>query len=251
MQWTTTITDFLKKRTDPAAADVCRTAAPIRLTFMSATVSAAAAPLLGISQEKLAKELGVTFQQIQKYERGMNRMGSSRLWDMAQVLGVSVNFFFRRHGGRNCGAKSAQFLLPDSKPCRFEQPTAAAEDPMTRTETLELVKDYYRINNRNLAKRLKQCIHEAAKTMYNQKMTMNHGENFVFFRGQLPDICQSDRREAHNATIRATGAPAPDRCLPSGHAVHRGCGWLPEWFRPHRSARLFSNIRKKPSNLPA
>lgn len=49
--------------------------------------------LLGISQEKLAKELGVTFQQIQKYERGMNRMGSSRLWDMAQVLGVSVNFF--------------------------------------------------------------------------------------------------------------------------------------------------------------
>ena len=50
--------------------------------------------LLGISQEKLAKELGVTFQQIQKYERGMNRMGSSRLWDMAQVLGVSVNFFF-------------------------------------------------------------------------------------------------------------------------------------------------------------
>lgn len=53
------------------------------------------------------------------------------------------------------------FIIPNS--------FAAAEDPMTRTETLELVKDYYRINNRNLAKRLKQCIHEAAKTMYNQK----------------------------------------------------------------------------------
>ena len=53
------------------------------------------------------------------------------------------------------------FIIPNS--------FAAAEDPMTRTETLELVKDYYRINNRNQAKRLKQCIHEAAKTMYNQK----------------------------------------------------------------------------------
>lgn len=53
------------------------------------------------------------------------------------------------------------FIIPNS--------FAATEDPMTRTETLELVKDYYRINNRNQAKRLKQCIHEAAKTMYNQK----------------------------------------------------------------------------------
>lgn len=62
------------------------------------------------------------------------------------------------------------FIIPNS--------FAAAEDPMPRTETLELAKDYYRINDRNLAIRFKQCIHEAAKTMYNQKMTMNHGENF-------------------------------------------------------------------------
>ena len=53
------------------------------------------------------------------------------------------------------------FIIPNS--------FAAAEDPMPRTETLELAKDYYRINDRNLAIRLKQCIHEAAKTMYNQK----------------------------------------------------------------------------------
>ena len=125
--------------------------------------------LLGLSQEALAKKIGITFQQVQKYERGMNRMGSSRLWDMAQVLGVSVNFFFEDMAAEIAAQSPRSFFLPDSKPCRFEQPTAAAEDPMTRTETLELVKDYYRINNRNLAKRLKQCIHEAAKTMYNQK----------------------------------------------------------------------------------
>ena len=50
--------------------------------------------LLGMSQERLAKELGVTFQQVQKYERGSNRIGASRLWDLAQVLGVSVDFFY-------------------------------------------------------------------------------------------------------------------------------------------------------------
>ena len=50
--------------------------------------------LLGMSQERLAAELGVTFQQVQKYERGLNRIGASRLWDLAQVLGVGVDFFY-------------------------------------------------------------------------------------------------------------------------------------------------------------
>ena len=51
--------------------------------------------LLGMSQERLAAELGVTFQQVQKYERGLNRIGASRLWDLAQVLGVNVDFFYQ------------------------------------------------------------------------------------------------------------------------------------------------------------
>lgn len=50
--------------------------------------------LLGIPQEKLARMLGLTFQQVQKYEKGMNRIGCSRLWDIAQVLGVEISFFF-------------------------------------------------------------------------------------------------------------------------------------------------------------
>lgn len=50
--------------------------------------------MLGLSQEKLAEELGITFQQVQKYEKGMNRVGASRLWDLAQVLGVPVDFFY-------------------------------------------------------------------------------------------------------------------------------------------------------------
>ena len=72
--------------------------------------------LLGISQEKLAKELGVTFQQIQKYERGMNRMGSSRLWDMAQVLGVSVNFFFEDMAAEIAAQARAVSFYPTASP---------------------------------------------------------------------------------------------------------------------------------------
>jgi transcriptional regulator with XRE-family HTH domain len=47
-----------------------------------------------MSQEKLGEKLGLTFQQIQKYEKGINRIGASRLFDLAQVLGVSVQFFY-------------------------------------------------------------------------------------------------------------------------------------------------------------
>ena len=50
--------------------------------------------MVGMSQERLGEKLGLTFQQIQKYEKGANRIGASRLYDIAQVLGVGVEFFF-------------------------------------------------------------------------------------------------------------------------------------------------------------
>lgn len=50
--------------------------------------------LLGMSQEKLGEHLGLTFQQVQKYEKGVNRIGASRLYDMSRVLGVPVQFFY-------------------------------------------------------------------------------------------------------------------------------------------------------------
>ena len=50
--------------------------------------------LIGMSQERLGKELGLTFQQIQKYEKGTNRISASRLYRMAQILGVPVQYFF-------------------------------------------------------------------------------------------------------------------------------------------------------------
>ncbi len=50
--------------------------------------------LLGMSQEKLGEALGLTFQQVQKYEKGANRIGASRLFDLARVLGVPIQFFY-------------------------------------------------------------------------------------------------------------------------------------------------------------
>jgi transcriptional regulator with XRE-family HTH domain len=50
--------------------------------------------LLGMSQEKLAEKLGLTFQQVQKYEKGINRIGASRLFELAQLLGVGVDYFY-------------------------------------------------------------------------------------------------------------------------------------------------------------
>ena len=51
---------------------------------------------LAMSQETLADLLGITFQQVQKYERGMNRIGASRLWDVSKVLGIPVSYFLKK-----------------------------------------------------------------------------------------------------------------------------------------------------------
>ncbi len=56
--------------------------------------------LLGMSQEKLGEHLGLTFQQVQKYEKGVNRIGASRLFDLSQVLGVPVQFFYEEAPGQ-------------------------------------------------------------------------------------------------------------------------------------------------------
>ena len=73
--------------------------------------------LLGMSQERLGEALGLTFQQVQKYERGVNRVSASRLFDLSHVLDVPIGFFFDD--------------VPDAV--------------LSRRETLELVAAYYRI----------------------------------------------------------------------------------------------------------
>ncbi|WP_331376250.1 helix-turn-helix domain-containing protein [Sinorhizobium chiapasense] len=63
--------------------------------------------MVGLSQEKLADGLGITFQQVQKYEKGTNRIGASRLQAIADILGVHPSFFFQRDEERPSGRESA------------------------------------------------------------------------------------------------------------------------------------------------
>jgi transcriptional regulator with XRE-family HTH domain len=106
--------------------------------------------LMGMSQEKLGEAIGLTFQQVQKYERGANRVGASRLFDLSRVLDVPVSFFFddmpdgvSKQSPRmiNSGVADEIADLPGS-------------DPMTKRETLELVRAYYRITDPQVRRRI-------------------------------------------------------------------------------------------------
>ncbi len=107
--------------------------------------------LLGMSQEKLGEAIGLTFQQVQKYERGTNRIGASRLYDLSKVLDVPVGFFFE---------ELTDYMAPGEKTGinalnEFAEEQAEYEfDPMAKRETLELVRAYYRIRDPQVRKRL-------------------------------------------------------------------------------------------------
>ena len=104
--------------------------------------------LLGMSQEKLGELLGLTFQQVQKYERGANRVGASRLFDLSRVLDVPVSFFF------DDMTQEVESLSPRLISGLSEEPASFEADPMTKRETLELVRAYYRITDPQVRKRV-------------------------------------------------------------------------------------------------
>lgn len=105
--------------------------------------------LLGMSQERLGDAIGLTFQQVQKYERGANRIGASRLFDLSRVLEVPISFFFDDFGNTREVVPFPN--LPDGvdgADGRYEP------DPMMKRETLELVRAYYRIADPQIRRRL-------------------------------------------------------------------------------------------------
>lgn len=87
--------------------------------------------MLGLTQQELAQSVGIKFQQIQKYESGINRMSASRLWDVANALGVTVDYFFDGlgHAANNNGAGHGP------KP-----------DVLEDKETLDLIRAYYTLD---------------------------------------------------------------------------------------------------------
>lgn len=113
--------------------------------------------LLGLSQEKLGEAIGLTFQQVQKYERGANRIGASRLWDLSRALDVPVSFFFEEMDD-SVASRSPRNVVRGT-----EEETETEADPMTKRETLELVRSYYRITDPAIRKRLYDLTKTLAK----------------------------------------------------------------------------------------
>ena len=103
--------------------------------------------MVGMTQQQLAEQVGIKFQQIQKYETGMNRVSASRLWDIADALSVPVSFFFE---GLSDDSKASENTLPG--------------DILADREALELVRSYYAIpeNQRRQLFELARVLSDAA-----------------------------------------------------------------------------------------
>ncbi len=104
--------------------------------------------LLGMSQTTLGDAIGVSFQQMQKYERGTNRISASRLFDLLLVLDVPVEYFFDDMPAEVAASSPTQGGGKAKKPPSYEA------DPIARRETLELVRAYYKIRDPEIRKHL-------------------------------------------------------------------------------------------------
>ncbi len=113
--------------------------------------------LLGLSQEKLGEALDLTFQQVQKYERGANRISASRLYQIGHLLDVPVSYFFE------------ELTEPDTRQAagiqRPETTEKSEQDPLIKRETLELVRAYYRISNPRARRHLFDLTKALGKTV--------------------------------------------------------------------------------------
>lgn len=105
--------------------------------------------ILGISQEKLGDSLGITFQQVQKYEKGTNRVGASRLQAIASILSAPIAFFFEGAPGENGaatpglaeeGSAYVTDFLNSSEGIQLNRAFVRIHDPKVRRKVLDLVK---------------------------------------------------------------------------------------------------------------
>jgi len=114
--------------------------------------------LIGMSQERLGELLGLTFQQVQKYERGINRIGAGRLFEVAEILGVPINFFYEGIDGiqasseTNGGQPSAVMdFLSSSEGIQLSTAFMSIKDVKVRRRILDLVRTISGENHSELA----------------------------------------------------------------------------------------------------
>jgi transcriptional regulator with XRE-family HTH domain len=118
--------------------------------------------LMGITQEVLAESTGITFQQVQKYEKGRNRLSASRLFQFSRVLDIPVAYFFEGFFSTDSGiGLQGGFADNDQEP--FESNVEAADDIMLKKETIDLVRTYYTIQDEKLRKDFLKMLKQMAK----------------------------------------------------------------------------------------
>lgn len=98
--------------------------------------------MMGMSQESLADAVGLTFQQVQKYERGTNRVSASRLYQFSKILDVSISYFFDRYGEGDKKSGILNYGLADN-----DQELVLQDDVLLQKETHDLLRAYYSIEN--------------------------------------------------------------------------------------------------------
>lgn len=118
--------------------------------------------LLGMSQEKLAESVGLTFQQVQKYERGTNRVSASRLYQFSKILDTSVSYFFEQFSGDNAQTAPV-YAFSDN-----EQEKFVNEEHLYDKETIELIRVYYQIQNPKVRKDIFRIIKSMAENLEEQ-----------------------------------------------------------------------------------
>ena len=111
--------------------------------------------LLGLTQERLGEGLGLTFQQVQKYERGTNRVGASRLFDLSRILEVPVSYFYDNMTSAGGGMLNRYGFAET-------EDNQAERDPLASRETLELVRAYYRITDTAVRKLVFELVRSMA-----------------------------------------------------------------------------------------
>lgn len=112
--------------------------------------------ILGLSQESIAKQIGITFQQVQKYERGVNRMGASRLYDFGRILNIPIAYFFEGYGDY-AAAEAEGYALAEGAAPGFDH------ERISNRETLEVMRAYARIKSPALRKRVIELIKAMAE----------------------------------------------------------------------------------------
>lgn len=119
---------------------------------------------LGISQEKLGASMDLTFQQVQKYEKGLNRISAGRLYEISKILSVPISYFFDDIDNNLNKLKTIPYT-----PGLAEEKSDFDYNPMKKKESVDLLRAYYNIKSPAVAKKILDLVKAVASSQEDEK----------------------------------------------------------------------------------